>query len=155
MFRQSLPWWWAHRRRSSAGYLRYLTPMEVLHITSPTLPVLPGGIIEMDELEEVVEGIFKFAGITVRQWTFIIWFSDTSFLMAHDFSPAGPEDAGPVCGGCQELPWQGWRWFHNKGEWKDRKIWAQIFTKLKSHLQDEFVENAVKSKFIYNMFIAE
>ena len=25
-----------------------------------------GGVIEMDEIEEVVEGIFRFAGITVR-----------------------------------------------------------------------------------------
>ena len=35
-------------------------------------PLLSGGIIEMDELEEVVEGIFKFAGITVRKCKFII-----------------------------------------------------------------------------------
>ena len=27
---------------------------------------IQGGVIEMDEIEEVVEGIFRFAGITVR-----------------------------------------------------------------------------------------
>ena len=46
--------------------------MEVLQITPLILPLLSGGIIEMDELEEVVEGIFKFAGITVRKCKFII-----------------------------------------------------------------------------------
>ena len=83
--------------------MRYLTPMEVLQITWLILPLLSGGIIEMDELEEVVEGIFKFAGITVRKFKFIISFP-VAYKLINIFSPAWSEDARQVCSGCQELP---------------------------------------------------